>query len=183
MLDRLIEKEQEAHKNIGDAATILGLYDAQAEEAYITQAVADGTDPGRDHPGPAGRGGLAQPADGGVAALRDPGQPRRARRGFLLTTWPLRRAAFDELQQSDSSLPTVEYHPNSQMFILLAPDDLRRRCEFIPQEAIPADWLFRLTTDRGRVMEAIAEARKRSRRVAVYAALLGAAPGDGVVDR
>ncbi len=45
VLNKLIEKEQEAHKNIGDAATILGLYDAQKEEEKITQEVAKGTSP------------------------------------------------------------------------------------------------------------------------------------------
>ena len=32
ILEKLIEKEQEAHKNIGDAATLLGLHDALLEE-------------------------------------------------------------------------------------------------------------------------------------------------------
>ena len=161
VLDRLIEKEQEAYKNIGDAATILGLYDAQAEEAYITQAVADGTDPGEIIPD--------QPAEVDWLSLLMAASPpseiqdsRGSSPRLFADDLAFGRAAFDELQQSDASLPTVEYHPNSQMFILPAPDDLRRRCEFIPQEAIPADWLFHLTTDRGRVMEAIAEARKRS---------------------
>jgi len=41
ILERLIEKEKEAYKNIGDAATILGLYDAQEEEKFIEGAVAE----------------------------------------------------------------------------------------------------------------------------------------------
>jgi SNF2 family DNA or RNA helicase len=45
ILDRLIEKEQEAHKNIGDAATLLGLYDARKEEDFIVKQVALGAQP------------------------------------------------------------------------------------------------------------------------------------------
>src|SRR4051812_15951703 len=42
IIDRLIEKEDAAHKNIGDAATILRLYDVKQEEDYIEAALSAG---------------------------------------------------------------------------------------------------------------------------------------------
>jgi hypothetical protein len=69
--------------------------------------------------------------------------------------------SFDELAVTTSDFILPEFHPNRPEFTLVTPEDLRRRCEFIPQEAVPSDWSFRLTTDRQRVMKAIAEARKR----------------------
>src|SRR5204862_6509323 len=42
IVDRLIEKEEQVHKNLGEAGVILGLYDAQAEDDAITSAVAEG---------------------------------------------------------------------------------------------------------------------------------------------
>ena len=47
------------------------------------------------------------------------------------------RVAFNELVVSSGDIPMPEFHPERPEFTLLAPEDLRRRCEFIPQEAIP----------------------------------------------
>jgi len=71
------------------------------------------------------------------------------------------QSAFEELYTSKLLEQMPEFHPQRPEFSVLVNDELRRRCEFIPQEAIPANWAFRLTTDRERVMTAIADARKR----------------------
>jgi ERCC4-related helicase len=162
VLDRLIEKEQEAHKNIGDAATILGLHDAQKEEEYIAQALAAGKGPDEIFP-------IESPEKDWLALLMQAAEQTEVEdvRTPLPTLYKddldFARAAFDELLTADPALPAPEYHPQRSEFTFLAPEDLRRRCEFIPQEAIPADWTFCLTTDRTRVMKAIAEARKHER--------------------
>ena len=70
------------------------------------------------------------------------------------------RTAFEQLLSEDRELNAPEYHPERQEFTLLASEDLRRRCEFIPQEAIPERWEFVLSVDRHRVMEAIEAARR-----------------------
>jgi len=165
VLDKLIEKEQEAHKNIGDAATILGLYDAQREETHITQAVAEGqsTEEIFDEQAPE-QDWLATLMAGMDAPDLDEIQDSRAASPTLYEDdLAFARAAFDELMHADDALQPPEYHPQRREFTFLAPEDLRRRCEFVPQEAVPAGWAFQLTTDRQRVMEAIAEARKRER--------------------
>ncbi len=163
VLDRLIEKEQEAHKNIGDAATLLGLHDAQREEEFITQAVAAGAAPEAIIPD--------QPAEvDWLALLTQAAQPAASRPADAGLAPPFSlydddlafaRAAFDELLDGKHIETAPEYHPTKPFFSLLAPEDLRRRCEFIPQEAIPRDWTFRLTTDRSRMMQAMADARRK----------------------
>src|SRR5699024_6631096 len=44
VLQRLIEKEHEAHKALGDAAALMGKYSAEAEEDAIRKALAQGRD-------------------------------------------------------------------------------------------------------------------------------------------
>lgn len=160
VLNKLIEKEQEAHKNIGDAATILGLYDAQKEEEQITQEVAAGVSPDDIF-------AVTPPEQDWLAMLM--GESNPAPDANSLGQLPrlykddleFARIAFDELAGENSDFILPEMHPDRPAFTFLAPEDLRRRCEFIPREAIPSNWTFKLTTDRKRVMKAIAEARKR----------------------
>jgi hypothetical protein len=161
VLKKLIEKEQEAHKNIGDAATIMGLYDAQKEEERITEEVAKGLSPdeildatppeqdwlamlmGESAPPPVGEDAIAK-----LPRLYD-------------DDLAFAKVSFDEIADSFNDFLMPEFHPSRPEFTMLAPEDLRRRCEFMPAEAVPADWNFRLSTDRKRVMKAIADARKR----------------------
>ncbi len=163
VLDKLIEKEQEAHKNIGDAATILGLYDATREEEHITEGVVKGDDPDDILPDePPAVDWLAM-LMGTVEAQSDGHDPADyIGQRFHLYGDDLAfvRAAFEELTNGDNPLEMPEYHPQRPELSFTAPDDLRRRCEFMPQEALPDNWSFRLTTDRQQVMAAIKAARK-----------------------
>lgn len=160
VLNKLIEKEQEAHKNIGDAATILGLYDAQREEEKITAGVAAGLNPDDIF-------SVTAPEQDWLAMLMAEANPVTEEK--ILADLPrlyrddlaFAKVAFDELVGSSEDFLMPEFHPNRPEFNLIAPEDLRKRCEFLPQEALLQGWSFRLTTDRGRVMKAIADARKR----------------------
>jgi len=42
VVDRLIDREKVVYKQLGDAGALLGLYDADAEDEYITRAIASG---------------------------------------------------------------------------------------------------------------------------------------------
>ncbi len=44
VITRLLQREQEAHAALGDAASLMGKYDAEAEERAITEALAVGAD-------------------------------------------------------------------------------------------------------------------------------------------
>jgi hypothetical protein len=162
VLKKLIEKEQEAHKNIGDVATILNLYDAQKEEEKITEDLANGQTPDEIF-------SVTPPEQDWLAMLMGESAPTITEEA--ISSQPrlyqddlnFAKVAFDELADSFDDFSMPEFHPDRPEFILLAPQDLRRRCEFVPQEAVPGDWNFRLTTDRKRVMKAIADARKEEK--------------------
>ena len=173
VLDRLIEKEQEAHKNIGDAATLLGLYDASEEEKYITDRVAEGDLPEQILPDEAADDWLSLLMTAPeTPTVPDPAAYSGQQLSLYEDDLAFVRAAFAELSQPvdghyngqangrNQPLPPPEFHPDRPEFTFLAPDDLRRRCEFMPDEALPDDWLFRLSTDRAQVMAAIQAARK-----------------------
>lgn len=160
VLDRLIDKEQEAHKNIGDAATILGLHDAQKEEEYVAAEMAKGRTPEQILPD-------VSPEKDWLDLLMEasPAADTQDERAHLPTLFAddlaFAREAFQELHANDPELPLPEYHPSRPEFTFMVPDDLQRRCEFLPQEAVPENYAFLLTTDRTRVKKAIADARKR----------------------
>lgn len=162
VLNRLIEKEQEAHKNIGDVATLLGLHEAQQEEEYITNKIIEGETPEEIIPDePIEVDWLAMLVD---ATSVNPDEDCRGRIPLLFEDdLDFAKIALDELADGDAEFQMPEYHPERPEFSFLAPEDLQRRCEFIPREAIPKDWIFQLTTDPTRVMAAIDEARKEEK--------------------
>lgn len=161
ILERLIEKEQEAHRNIGDAATLLGLHDAHKEEDTIAQAMAAGLPAEEVLPDTIQEPEWWQNLMNEVEQKSPSDELRGKRLSLYEHDLAFARTAFDELLAAEQIQNLPDYHPSRPEFTLLAPDDLRKRCAFLPQEAVPSDWSFRLSSDRQRVMESIASARKR----------------------
>jgi len=163
VLERLIEKEQEAHKNIGDAATLLGLHDAGKEEEHIARGLASGAavdailpDAPQDAPWWLE---LMAEIDQEAEAIDVEG----ATQSLFASDFAFVQTALNELYDARLLETLPQYHPDHPDLFLLAPEDLRRRCDFMPQEAVPANWTFHLSTDRARVMQAIADAQREDR--------------------
>lgn len=169
LLEILIKKEAEAHKNIGDASVFLGLHDSEKEAEYVEEQLSAGKAPEDIFPEtPVEEGFLALlMGSEAVPSVED-------RRAKTLSLFPsdlaFVQAAFEEIvakERSDVSQEQVlnppDYHPSLPALTFTAPDDLKRRCEFLPHEAIPPRWEFSLTTDRDRIQAAMAEARRRAR--------------------
>lgn len=169
VLDKLIEKEQEAHKNIGDAAIILQLYEAEKEEQHITQALADGKSVEEIIPDVIEEDWLSLLMAGAETSTATEDVDALGTVPSLFTDdLAFIRAAFEELAQADGqsgpeSLTIPEFHPDRQEFTFIPPEDLRRRLEFIPEEAWPQNGAFHMTTNRKTVMKAMADARKREK--------------------
>lgn len=161
VLERLIEKEEEAHKNIGDAATILGLHDATREEEHITRGVARGEEAESILPDSSPEADWLAILMGGAEAEATPQDPTAGAFSLYADDLDFAKAAFAELLDAGQLEQAPDYHPTRPAFDLLAPEDLRRRCAFLPQEAVPDDWIFHLTGDRQQVMEAMAQARRQ----------------------
>lgn len=80
VIDRLIEREQVVYKQLGDAGALLGLYDADAEDDYITRAIAAGESAQEVLPD-APRTPVADPEDDEAAAEEESAAPGAAELG------------------------------------------------------------------------------------------------------
>jgi ERCC4-related helicase len=162
ILVRLIEKEQTAHKNLGDAATILRLYDARQEEDHVEAGLSAGEKPEQIFPDQVEDQGFLDLLLGSEAV-----PPAEDCRGRTPTLYPddlaFVKAAFDEVKAAEPDFQLPDFHPSLPSLTFSAPDDLWHRCQYRPRESLPRGREFLLTTDRDRVQKAIAEARKRSK--------------------
>lgn len=173
VLDVLIEKEKAAHQNLGDVAELLRLYDPQAEEAQITQALdqggSDQVERLLDQHG-ADRADAAFDflalCEAAGAAPESPTDATASAPGLFESELDFLRAAFDELDPEHHELHP-DFHPERPSLRLPTPEGLRPRLELLPREALPRntgrgaggdEWY--LTEDRDEVMQAIREARK-----------------------
>lgn len=159
IIDRLIEKEDAAHKNIGDAATILRLYDAKQEEDYIEAELSAGKTAEQILP--------ETTADQNFLDLllgSDAVPVAEDCRGHSATLYTddltFVKAAFEEVKAAEPDFQTPDFHPTLPSLTFNAPDDLWHRCQYLPREALPKAREFLLTTDRDRVQKGIADARR-----------------------
>ena len=156
ILDRLIDKEREASKNLGDVAWLLKLHDAEAEERHLLEGVAQGrsaTDLIPDVPDD----DLDWLQD--LLAGSDPPPTELAEPFRLFEDLDFAREAFTWLGMSGSTgdVDLLEQPPG---FRLRPPPDLARRYELLPPELLRGRVTeFKLTTDRQVVMDDYARAR------------------------
>ncbi len=162
ILDRLVDKEKMAYKNLGDAATILRLYDSVQEEDYIEAGISAGQSPEQILPDTnADQGFLNMLLQS--EAVPVPEDCRGTMPTLFDNDLAFVRAAFDEVQTADAGLQLPDFHPQLPSLTFTAPDDLWHRCQYLPREALPKGKYFELTTDRERVQKAISEARRRAK--------------------
>ncbi len=164
ILELLIEKDEQAAKNIGDPSIFLGVHDAAEEEAVVGKAIEDRLAPDQfesqmdasaeddllslllgDDPQPSGA----------TAAERTHSFPSLYRDDFAYFTAGL--ASLDDGLQSAPD-------PDRQLVTLTVNDDLRRVFRSLPEDALPDDGRIYLTTDRKRVKKAIQDCRSEERK-------------------
>lgn len=161
ILDTLVDKEQKAHQNLGDAAWLLNLHDATEEEDRIARGIEAGEDPDAVIPDKEvpddflslllGPDEVHEPT---AATTRDPSlYPDDV--SYCLD-------AFAALHETRPDL-VVEHHDHLQGFTLHAPPDLQHRLSYLPPE-LQANRsggtpILKLTADRKRVMDALESAR------------------------
>ena len=160
VLDRLVEKEHQAHTNLGDVAWLMNLHDAGKEEEKIAEGIEEGADPESVIPeDPAADDFFsifAETAD-------DPNAEPAPALGQRLRLYPddlaYAKDAFDTVL-GPAAADHVDWHDELQGFSLRPPEDLQRRLELLPRELRDdAKDGFDLTTDRQRVMQALQKAR------------------------
>jgi ERCC4-related helicase len=162
ILVRLIEKEHTAHKNLGDAGTILRLYDPRQEEDHVEAGLSAGQTPEDILPDRVEDQGFLDLLLGSEAV--PPAEDCRGSTPALYADdLAFVKAAFDEIRAAEPGSQLPDFHPSLPSLTFSAPDDLWHRCQYLPRESLPKGREFLLTTDRGRVQRAIAEARRRSK--------------------
>ncbi len=145
VLSRLIAKEQEAHKALGDAASLMGKYSVEAEEEAIRRVLArqaDFDDVVGDAQDPEQLDSLAAL----MAIIMNTPTPEEsagqdeARPTTALYERPIDflREALEEIYVAPSDSPSrngVEwrYHPDQHYAEFIPPRDLQQRLEVLPQ--------------------------------------------------
>ncbi len=161
VLERLIEKEDAAHKNLGDVAWLMNLHDAELEEERIARGIEEGTAPEEIIPEEKqhtdfmamlfGEGAPTEPAPEVKEPIR-----------LLADELAYAREAFQEVLEGDAKC--LEWHEHLEGFTLQAPEDLLRRFDYLPPDLRGEKGELKLTIDRQRVMDALDEARQDERK-------------------
>ncbi|MBK8979643.1 MAG: DEAD/DEAH box helicase [Planctomycetes bacterium] len=160
VLERLIEKEDQAHRNIGDVAWLMGLHDAEREEERIAEGIEEHDAPEEVIPDDVAPTDLFAIFQGDGDAAEPPAETR-SRLRLYADDLAYARDAFQAVLGEDEGKHVVE-HAHKQGFTLHPPEDLGRRLELLPPELWrDSDRGFDLTVDRGLVMAALDEARER----------------------
>ena len=164
ILEILVEKEQQAEKNIGDPATLMNLYDAQEEEKQTALAIEQNIDPD-DFLSVSPE----KPANPFLAMMSetfsgDTPSPTPARRSSNL---PTIYSDLDFLREGLKLLGTNEAIPfesfsRERGITLQLPADLRHRLESaVPPEALPEGDRLSLSSAIDDITHQIAESRQK----------------------
>ena len=157
VLERLIEKEEAAHKNLGDVAWLMGLHESDKEEEKIAEGLEQGKAPESilpDEPATSDFMSLLFGSQEGAAPEAPTTDPVR----LFESDVEYAKEAFDQLSGNDDNV--VNWLDNVSGFEIYPPDDLKRRYDFLPPELYEKDKAIRLTTDRDLVMGSLDRARE-----------------------
>lgn len=163
ILELLIERDEQATKNIGDPSALQGVYDVEEQERITADAIERGVTveqfaAEQD----------AQPINSLEEMLRaaqqmattsgkKPSARTHAPRSLYRSNYAYVASALSLLSESDKVRFTPE--DDARLVRLHIPDDLADRFELLPAEIEPEDGIVVLTEDRKRIQEAIAIAR------------------------
>ena len=161
VLDRLIEKEEQVQRNLGDPSTLMNLYSPELEEQQLIKVVQ----------------GEMTPEE----ALPDSPAPDEFSFEDIFGTddeqeEPVLKAETLSLFDSDIAFAKeafavavpdidggIDWKPDQQSFDLVPPEDLQRRYKYLPPELTRDRPRIKLTQDRDKVKAAIDAARQKER--------------------
>ena len=170
ILKKLVDKEEEVHKTLGDALSVMNLYSAEKEAVAVTKAIKthdthflDTNQEGEEQKTRRRRGGFFSLGKNTTPAkehkvLYEPQlslyhDDMQFYRDLFAELESKGRNEHGEIQVVDAEIPYVE---------AMESKDLKEVLYDIPREALPTDRVFRLCNNRKVVMDAIADSRKEN---------------------
>lgn len=171
VLDRLIEKEEAAHKNIGDAATLMKIYDAEEEEERVAEGIGHHEAPESIIPEEDAEDDFLAQFMGTPSSpqqsMFDDDDPTATLPTLFASELAYIREGYAQLEADDvsNSIEAPEWHEHLDGLTLQAPPDLQRRFDYLPPElqrgpSGKRDWEFKLTGERERVQQALTASRQ-----------------------
>lgn len=163
ILELLIQRDEQATKNIGDPSALMGVYDIDAEERMVARAIEQGLSI-EAFDAQLGGGttidpleiilGLASaPASAATQSAPEPKDPLT----LFKDDFAYLDSALEHLAETQGIERTVRR--SEKVLELMMPRDLRRRFDRLPDEVLPADGKVVLTPDRKVMQQAMADAR------------------------
>lgn len=168
ILDKLIEKEEEAHKNLGDSATIMKLFDPEKEEEHIEHELAEGKTADEILPSfdTLSIDDIFSEMDqmlNKAEASKVEEYPKNQSYQWLDDYTFMKESLQVIVEEEPSQKDKIEFLTDEESVIWFVPDDVKQILTYLPNEAIPKHKEFQLTINRDSVQEAIVEARKKQK--------------------
>jgi len=164
ILELLIQKDDQAVKNIGDPSALMGVYDIEEEEKITAQAIEKGSSVeqfDRFLQDQAGKTFDPLALLMGESAVPNVGTAEKMKRAMPA----LYKSEFDYLSaaiefiRNGESLQASAYPQNHQIEIM-APEDLKDRFRYLPKEIWPENGYFTLSSDKNQIQQEIKRSRK-----------------------
>lgn len=165
ILDLLIQKDEEATKNIGDPSALMGVYDIDAEEAKTAAALEQGQST-EEFEAQALCAVSEEAPD--LLSFLEQGQGASEEQSthehiasmptLFADDFAYARTALNKLFH-DQGL-NLEIDPEQRILQIDVPDDLAFRFRFLPREIQPENGLLTFTDDRQTMQEEIKRCRK-----------------------
>lgn len=158
IIEILIQKEEQALKNIGDPALLLGKFNVEEEETVIAEAIESGSDADTFAQSLDADAQEFNPFEALMAAASETEETaieqlsETVSDGTLFTDKEYLEQAVQYLNQTDSN-PVQELQTVSGLDIRLTPEMERRLRALIPEEAMPQGETLRLSDDKAFCME------------------------------
>jgi len=151
---------------IANPASLMGVYDVEKEEKKTADAMEAGTTPNAfDASLDAGQ---RESSVMDVLLGHDNSQGATAIRARVETPMSLfdddvdfMETALNHLAKAQDLALDFDLRPQKRMIRLTATDEIRRRFQRLPDEAMPSDRVFFLSSDRDVVQQAVAPSRQR----------------------
>lgn len=159
VLDLLVQKDEQATRNIGDPSALLGVYDVDAEEAMVAEVMQ----------GDVSYDAFANTLEAGMdifdlflQKVKD-GTPAPGTPAPKESLAELSSLFASQTEYLKAALNHLEVHfemiADSATLRLEAPDELIERFELLPDEIYPTDGHLELTEDSGLMQRLIQESR------------------------